>query len=44
MENISSTKEKIKQKGPLIKIALVGDSEVGKTTIINAFIVKLIFY
>jgi len=29
-----------KQKGPLIKVALVGDSEVGKTSIINTFIVK----
>lgn len=31
-----------KQKGPLIKVALVGDSEVGKTSIINTFIVNYI--
>jgi GTPase SAR1 family protein len=32
-----------KQKGPLLKMALVGDSEVGKTSIINTFIVNKIF-
>jgi GTPase SAR1 family protein len=29
-----------KIKAPLFKIVLVGDSEVGKTTLINTFIVK----
>jgi GTP-binding protein EngB required for normal cell division len=29
-----------RHKGPLLKIALVGDSEVGKSTIISTFIVK----
>ena len=28
-----------KNKGPLLKIVLVGDSEVGKTTIISSFVV-----
>lgn len=36
------SQEKIKTskiKAPLLKIVLVGDSEVGKTTLINCFIV-----
>jgi GTPase SAR1 family protein len=28
-----------KNKGPLLKIVLVGDSEVGKSTIISSFVV-----
>ena len=33
-----------KLKSPLFKIVLVGDSDVGKTSIIQTFIVNLIFY
>ena len=30
-----------KPKGPLLKVVLVGDSEVGKSTIISTFIVNI---
>lgn len=40
-KNIPNNTQKI--KAPLFKIVLVGDSDVGKTSMISTFIVKYFF-
>jgi GTP-binding protein EngB required for normal cell division len=47
MENIktprkNSERKLSKMKAPLFKIITIGDSDVGKSTLINTFIVKII--